>query len=118
MPGTPLHLRCNSLGVLSLVHWCIDHTEIILRLPWFSSRLITTFIICLGISRETPFYSSAIENKVLEWWRGYSEVSFKGRMSFKKSMKMWKFQPFLETLVFFQLASFRRSVLLTKQFLQ
>ena len=43
------------------------------------------------------------------------EVSFKIKRDL--IMKMWKFHPFLKTLAFSQLVSFR-SVLLTKQFLQ
>ena len=65
---------------------------------------------CLLISKNTHFHSLAIANQVLEWCRGYPEVRFKGRMILTKYTEMWKFHRFLETLVFYQLASFRRCV--------
>lgn len=109
---------CSSKKSL-IVLWKMGSRDICRQLLTLDNlRDITTFSICFCISKNTPFYCLAIADHAVGWCRGYPEVSFTGRTRFKEYMKMGKFHPFLKALVFFQLASFRRSVLLTEEFSQ
>ena len=114
----PLSVDVQMNSLRYYFTWLLDMIFLMFIIVHSALRGLTTFCICFCISKNTPFYSLAIANHALGWCRGYPEVSFTGRLRFKKYMKMGKFHPFLKTLVFLQLASSCRSVLLTEQFSQ